>query len=335
MRGKKLLLICNAGVRSAAAALHLRERGVADAVSVRGGAQEYLSAVHGCSLGVLRYGDAATDAAIPAFHKSPMYEQWAAVGTFFGVKFIYSLIAAGIAIWLWRRREVDLSAIRWSMIIFFVGEACCFVNVVVFFEDSMLLEHLHSVGMVWSLGCAAYALLEGLDTRVIHFSDDSRCAAAGLCRLCAKHAEVGCGLRRLFLLLIPAMALTAALPLFSAYRVGVLHSYRHPIVHQFYELRYLPVVAIVLLAVCLVVLGLEERRSISRSKILFAAALGAMGFSFFRLVLVAAFVDNQVWFAAWEETTELLFVGVIAGVLILFARGLAVEEQPIENGKRT
>ncbi|MCX6926566.1 MAG: hypothetical protein NT154_25660 [Verrucomicrobia bacterium] len=68
-----------------------------------------------------------------------------------------------------------------------------------------------------------------------------------------------------------------------------------------------------------------ERRLVARSKILYSAALGAMGFSFFRLVLVASFTGSQVWFAVWEETTELLFIGLVGGVLMVFARGLLAQ----------
>jgi hypothetical protein len=241
-----------------------------------------------------------------------------------------------IVVWLWHRKEVDLSAIRWSMLFFFVGEAFCFLNVMVFFEDSMLLEHLHSVGMVLSLGYASYALFEGLDGRLIHFSDDSRCAATGLCRVCDKRIPTVCALRRLFLLLIPATALLAAIPLFSEFReavyntriLGILHSYRHPVIHQFYELRYLPLAALVLLTASFATLWLLERRSVTRAKILYSAALGAIGFSLFRLLLVASFIDDQVWFVVWEETSELVFVGLVGGVLMVFARGLLAQVPP-------
>ena len=336
LRGRPMLLMCPAGVSSAQAAMHLRRIGVADVFSVRGGMQEWIAAVPGCPSGVLLRSNPVIDANVPSLRPSPPYEQWAAVLTFLGVKFIYSILSAAIVVALWRRTEPDLAALRWSMIFFFIGEAFCFINVMAFAEHSFLLEHLHSVGMVLSLAYATYALLEGMDARLIHFSDEARCAATGLCRGCIKHAPVGCGLRRLFLLLIPATALTAAIPLFSSFRhtayntwiFGVLHSYRHPIIHQVYELRYLPITAIVLLCACFLVLLLCEQHPVPLSKILFSAAVGAMGFSFFRLVLVSAFVDNQVWFAAWEETTELLYIGVVGGVLIVFGRGL-LGPQPI------
>jgi rhodanese-related sulfurtransferase len=335
LRGQRLLLLCTGGIRSAQAAAHLQEIGV-DAVSVRGGAQQYLCAAPGCSKTVMLRRDPKTDAAIPAFRESPLHEQWAAVGSFFGIKAAYTLLALAIVVLLWGRKERDLSAIRWSMIFFFVGEGCCFVNVMFYFEDSMLLEHLHSVGMVLSVGFIAYGLLEGLDARVIHFSTDARCAMLGLCRGCDKYGDAGCALRKLFLLLIPATALLAVMPLCSDFRnvayntrvLGVLHSYRHPVVHQLYELRYLPLLAVLLLAACFTVLWLVERRPVVYSKILFSAALGAMGFSLLRLVLVAPFSDNQVWFAFWEETTELLYVGLAGAVLLFFQRGLLARQPP-------
>jgi len=338
LKGRKLLLVCNAGIQSAQAALHLQRIGV-DALSVRGGAQQYVSAVPGCSRSVLLRGDALHDVLIPAFRASPVYKQWAVVVAFFGIKAIYSVLSFAIVVWLWHRKEPDLSAIRWSMLCFFVGEAFCFLNVMVFFEDSMLLEHLHSVGMVLSLGCASYALFEGLDRRLIHFSDNSRCAVTGLCRVCDKRTPTVCALRRLFLLLIPATALLAAIPLFSDFReavyntriLGILHSYRHPVIHQVYELRYLPLAALVLLIASFATLWLLERRSVTRSKILYSAALGAMGFSLFRLLLVASFVDDQVWFVVWEETTEVMFVGLVGGVLMIFAHGLLAQGPPNES----
>jgi hypothetical protein len=45
-----------------------------------------------------------------------------------------------------------------------------------------------------------------------------------------------------------------------------------------------------------------------------------MTFSFFRLLLVAAFIDRQVWFAAWEETSELIYVLLAGSALFLFPR---------------
>ena len=264
------------------------------------------------------------------FRPSTPIEQFAAVATFFGVKLLYSAISAAAAILLFRRPDPDLRAIAWSMLFFFLGEACCFISVMVFHEKLLPLEHLHSLGMVLSLAFAAYATFELLDLRVLHYSDTRHCAAIALCRGCIKRGDPSCGLRQLFLFLIPATAAAATIPLFSNFRDTAYltqifrqpHIYSHPRIHQLYELRYLPLAAITLLAIAFFVLLFLERHPVPLTKILFSAALGAMGFSFLRLLLVATFIDNQVWFGAWEELTELLYVLLLTVPLLIFHRAI-------------
>lgn len=339
VRNRQMILVCNGGIQSAIASRHLRKIGIRNASSLRGGVQSYIAAVPGCSSSVLLRRDPEADKTIAAFRPSPLVEQWAAVLAFFGVKGVYTILAIWIVVLIWHKRDADLVALRWAMIFFTAGELCCFINVMAFFEDSMLLEHVHSAGMVLSLALAAYAFLEGMDTRVIHCSDDSRCSIAGMCSACIKYSDVICGLRRLFLFLIPTTAILAAIPLFSPFRMtvyntrilGLLHSYRHPVIHQLYEIRFLPAAALILLVGCFFVLLFFERRTMPISKILFSAAVGAIGFSYFRLFLVASFVDSQVWFAAWEEMTELLFIAIIGGTLLVFSRSLGLSAAAAED----
>jgi hypothetical protein len=273
-------------------------------------------------------------AATLPYRESPATEQWAVVLAFFGVKLLYTVLCAGLIAKLWQQRAADLVALRRSLIAFFIGEAFCFLNVMLFHDASVLMEHVHSVGMVLSLGFAVWAALEAIDQRILHFSDDRTCAMAGLCRQCSKHSDVPCGLRRLFLATIPMLALIAAMPLFSplrhtAYATTVLkarHVYQHAIPSQLYELRYLPSLAIVLLGICFIVLWRYERRQVPLSKILFSAALGATAFSFFRMILIASYVDHQVWFAVWEEMLELISIASIVAVLLVFRTSLLQEK---------
>ena len=270
---------------------------------------------------------------VPAFRESPVYEQVAIVATFFGVKFIYSLAAAAIVFILRQRREADLAALRWSMIAFFVGEAFCFVNVMVCHDQSLLMEHLHSVGMVMAIALGAYAFIEAIDHRIVHFSQAGRCAFSGLCPGCIKQAPVSCSLLRMFRWLLPMLAVLAAMPLFSSFRetayhtrvFGALHRYGHPLLHQLYELRYLPVLGMVLLLTCFLLALRVDRPESPRlrlAKVLLSAAIGAMAFSWFRLILVASCVDNQVWFASWEEVTELISIAMVGSLLFVFRRRL-------------
>ena len=350
LQGQSLVLVCPGGIQSSLAARHLASIGISQVHSLRGGLQAWIVEGQDPSY----------------FRPSPLLEQLAAVLTFFGVKFIYTLLAAALAVLLWRERATDLAALRRSMVAFFFGEAFCFVNVMFFRDQNIILEHFHSAGMVFSLALTVYALLEGLDARVIHFTSEERCAFQGLCQSCfkpsrhnnlksqelnrhkepqqnplngivnsdaaPKYSKVPCSLRRVFLLSIPACIATAALPIFAPFQhmayntriLGMVHGYRHPAIHQIYELRFLPWAAILLFLACQANLLGVERRYIPISKVLFAAASGAMAFSYFRLVLVAVFAQNQVWFAAWEETSELIFVAMACGLLWLFRRGLFV-----------
>jgi len=104
--------------------------------------------------------------------------------------------------------------------------------------------------------------------------------------------------------------------------LGSAYTCIHPVVHQIYEARYLPAMAALLFLVALGVLLRHERYPVPWSKMLFAAGMGALGFSYFRFGLLAAFHDHPVWFSAWEEITELLYIGTVAGMLWVFRRGL-------------
>lgn len=323
LRNRPLALLCQGGLRSARAAAHLRGVGV-DAVAVQGGMQGWTLA-H-----APRRGAALADVDRPFFRVTPPVEQFAAAATFFAVKLAYTLLAIAVAVALWRSRENALVATRRGMLVFAAGECACAWNVLVLGDRNVVLEHAHSVAMVVSAALVAHALLDGLDARLVHFSDDGRCAALPTCGVCFRHAAVGCGLRQSFLAALPALVVVAALPLFAPLRpqawntriFGAPFSYGHPVVHQVYELRVLPVIAIALLLACAAVLLFLERRPVPVAKLLLSAAVGAMSFSFLRLLLLAAFADDQVWFGAWEETTELLYVGLVASTLLAFERGL-------------
>jgi rhodanese-related sulfurtransferase len=331
-RDKELFLICDCGVSSAFAARELAATGVERVASVRGGMDAWTGAAQlDAGTGFNRL-QAAGGIVTPLPHRaSALYEQWAAVATGFGVKPTYMLLALALAVMLRRSRAPDLAALRWAFIFFFAGEAFCAINYGVFGDDSYLSEYLHSFGMVLCFGCTTYALFEGLDRRLIHHGDAEKpCAALALCRGCIKYVEAPCGLKRCFFVAIPAAAIMAFMPLAAVPRpgaylttiLGTPYLYSHPIVYQFFELRICPILGLALLAVSFAVLLCGRRDPVARAKFLFAAGTGYLGFGLFRLFLFAPFADNQVWFAFWEEVTELLFIAGAAAVLWFFRHGL-------------
>lgn len=333
-RGKRLLLICQSGILSSLATRHLRELGVFEGENVEGGMQMWVaSAQKPCTLGLCQLRAASGAVRDLPVRQSSLVEQWTAVVTGFAIKPFYTLLALLVIVLLWPQKATDLAALRWGLIAFFVGENFCAANYVIFAEQSVVMEYLHSYGMVVCFGMVVYALFEGIDQRLLHLSDpDSRCAAMGLCRRCMKHAQAPCGLKRLFLFLIPALMAIAPAPfcaefVLTSYNTSILgsfYNYSHAVVHQIFEVRYLPGVALLLLTVSWAILWAKPN-GMAWSKIFFAAGTGAMGFSLFRLVLLDVYRDNLVWFAAWEELTELLFVLGVAVVLWVFRESLLPE----------
>jgi hypothetical protein len=224
-----------------------------------------------------------------------------------------------------------------GVIIFWLGEASCAENYLFFKGRCELWEYLHNYGMSVGFAFVAYALLEGLDRRVIKYSPEKeRCAALNLCRACIKYADVPCGLRRLFHLLIPASILLAIMPLcvrpevisFNVTVLGTLANYSHLIPAQLYETWYCSWLAIVLLTVSWLVLGFKREDPVAVSKVLFAGAMGPLSFGLFRLFLYSVYRDELLWAAFWEEVTELVFVASVAFVLWVFRDSLLERRMP-------
>jgi phage shock protein E len=332
LRGKRLMLICESGILSGLATRHLQQIGATDALNVEGGMQIWVAtADRPCILGLcqIRTKSGAVEN-IPS-RPSSQLEQGIAVFTGFFVKPLYTVISLAIFLFLWRQSAPDLTALRWAMICFFVGENFCAANYLGCGDRSVLFEYLHSYGMVLCFGLTTYALLEGIDLRLLKLSNpESQCAALGLCRRCIKHADAPCGLRRVFQFLIPAMMTVSLAPLcadmvpnsYNTTIFGTFYNYSHPIVHQVFEVRYLPAAAFVLLGVSLLLLRPARPDAMLWPKIFFAAGIGAMGFSFFRLFLLDCYRDNLLWFASWEEFTEMLFILGVVLVLWTFRHSI-------------
>ena len=264
-----------------------------------------------------------------------VFEQWVVVISAFGVKPTYMVLSLIWIIWLWRRHARDLVALRWGLVFFLAGETACALNYVAFEGNSPVTDYLHSYGMAVGFSFITYAILEGMDIRLIKYSSaKDRCAALSLCRSCIKYAEVPCGLRRFFSFLIPALVLIALmLPCAAikpvAHRINILNSaqdFPAPLWAQVFEGRFCSWVAVGLLLISWGVLLFKRSEPVAAAKIFFAAAMGPLGFGLMRLFLRTAYREDLAWADIWEELTELLFVAGVGLVLWLF-RGALFKEQ--------
>lgn len=260
------------------------------------------------------------------------FEQSAVVATAFIIKPIYTILALIIVIVLWKRVELDLKALKWSMIFFFIGENFCAVNFL-FTEnhDVYLLEYFHSLGMVLSFGFAGFALIEGMDRYAIHFTEpDKKCSFTTFCRRCIKYEPVTCGLQSFLIFVGIAGALVALIPLSAELHVvsyntkiwGTLYNYNHPIIYQLFEFRYFPLLASGLFLAAALILWFGRHNPLHLSKLIFAAGVGPFGFSLFRFIVFHGYRTNLAWMDFWEEITEFIFILGVISVLWFFRRSL-------------
>jgi hypothetical protein len=309
-----------------------------EAYSVQGGMQAFGAGKElKCAACLLGSQKTETAAGLLPFRESTAFEQWTAVLTGFVVKPTYTLLSLLYVILLWRRKDPDLAALRGAMIAFFFGENFCAANYLFCQDGSYLLEYLHIFGMLLCFGLMVFALLEGIDRRLFKYSDpESACAAIGLCRGCIKYAEAPCGFQRIFLWMLPAFMVLCFMPLtanllplsYNTQILGTLYNYSHAVVHQIYEIRFLPFLALTMFAVSWCALKYFKHEPVAWSKAFFAAGAGALGFSLFRMILLHAYGENMTWFAAWEEITELIFILGTGIVLAIFWQGLSIITPP-------
>ena len=275
----------------------------------------------------------AAEAGAPTFRALPPFEQIILAGAVYPIKLAYMVLATAAVVLLWGQAAPTRAALRWSMIFFLLGETICWVNIIFFVEEHLLLEYLHSWGMVVCLGFLAFAALEALDSSVFHYSAPAaKCALVGVCRHCAKYADVPCALERLFKWTLPLGMWVALMPLtapiapvrYDTLVLNVPRTLSHSIAVQAYEMRYAPWAGLLLMgtAWALVLWRGRSNSALAVSKVLLSAGVGHLAFAFLRLAFFAFYRDNLVWFVFWEEFTELILVAGVLVVVWLFCPDL-------------
>lgn len=264
----------------------------------------------------------------------PVLDQTLVVITAFVLKPLYMLISL-VLVWLLRGyRSRELVALRWGLLAFFIGEAFCSINYLVFDDKSILSEFMHNYGMVVAFGFIGYALLEGVDRYIIQYSHPSRrCAFVGLCRGCVKSQNVSCVVRQIMLFVLVVLGLLAFIPLLAeiqeisyyTYIYDTLYNYTRLKPHLLFELRYCPLLALVMFMAAFLSVQISKSKQVTDlARIFLSAGIGALGFGVFRLFFNAAFSQNLSWAASWEEITEFILMTIIIYVLWLFRKPLNV-----------
>jgi rhodanese-related sulfurtransferase len=326
--GQTLFLICNSGVSSAAATLRLNQISRQEIYNVSGGIQAWVAEIGGLESSKFdKFQYASGETKQLPFRESTLFHQWVAVVAGFVVKPVYMLLSLVLIVFIREQKSFDLVLLKWGLTSFLLGEVACSVNYIIFKEQSLFYEYLHSLGMVLSFSLVGMAFFEGVDRRIIGYSDrDSRCSLITLCNGCIKHKDVPCGLKNVFELLALFFIVLTMIPLssvalpvsYNTVILGTFYNYSHAGIHQLYEIRTCPMFALVLFFLSWIALKSQWERSLLFSKIFLGFGIGHLGFSIFRLFLLSVYRNDMVWFVFWEEFTELMFMVGVGCVIWIF-----------------
>ena len=215
MQLKMVLVLSSSGMPSATATRELRNNNI-KAFNIKGGLNAWIADEEKNNTGITIFKSGSGKEIFLPFRIAPSHEQWLAVLTGYGVKPFYTLLSFILIIILWKKTEIEMKALKYAMIFFFLGENFCAANYLFFQHESYLFEYFHSLGMVLCFGFVVYALFEGMDKYVFHYIDrQKRCALLGLCVRCIKYEEVPCALKRTFIFLSFSASAVALMPLFA------------------------------------------------------------------------------------------------------------------------
>jgi len=330
-RASRIVVACSHGWDSQIAAATLMAHGYRDVYNLAGGMRRWRELGY-----TLRAGSGTVvDKGIlaPPVVEISLLTQVAMTVAAFVVKPAYIIMSALVVLMLWRKSSGDLVLIRNAMLVFFIGENACTLNYLVAANKSIRLEFLHGLGMVGMFFLLFWGLVRFFDERVLHYIEPGKtCAFQRLCRHCWKKEPVSCGLHRLALWLLPALAFVALIPVtmpLRPFRI-VMPVFLSEVVwlkdfwNIFLEFRLYPIIG----AVCFVIAFLWLRRGQSgllKSQLPFFLALGFTSYSFFRFALLLTFSENQAWADWWEESTEFIMVAMVVLLLVVFKNQLELE----------
>ncbi len=103
-----------------------------------------------------------------------------------------------------------------GLLMFFIGEAFCAVNYILYGLKSVSLELVHEFFMVFSFVFIGFAAMEYIDQHVFFASVEGKpCALLRVCKACPKtKTQEECNLKFLYKLLMLLFILLALFPLF-------------------------------------------------------------------------------------------------------------------------
>ena len=323
-REGRIIIVCVHGRQSQIAAATFMAYGYRNVCSLAGGTRRWHE--RGYPLQPASDTEVDSDLLAPPVVEISLLSQIAVTLASFVVKPDYILMSVVVILMLWREYSVELVLIRNAMLAFFIGENACTLNYLVASNNSAWLEVIHGLGMVGMFFLLFWGLVRLFDERVLYYNDsEKRCAFQRYCKHCWKKEPVICGLHRLALWLLPALAFVALIPVTMPLRPFkiVMPVFLSDVVwlkdfwNLFIEFRLYPILG----AFCFMIAFLYLRRGrdgLKKAQLPFFLALGFTSYSFFRFGLLLTFNENQGWADWWEESTEFIMIAMVLLFLAVF-----------------
>jgi len=238
---------------------------------------------------------------------------------------------------LWKAKDSGIKKIKYAMILFFIAEAFCGIQVYIYRHVVTWAELAHSFLSVPFSALLIFGMMEIFNTKVCHFSDASNpCLLRKFCIGCSKRHGQDCLFLPFILWMILLLALTASIPFFATDReprfypedytlpFPILNDYfdRHfsptlkswgiikdsyPVQQEMsivrvFERWIYPAIAIISFVAGFFVLYFTRNQIWAMYPV--SLGMGAAFYAFFKLILYTA-IDKALWACFWEETTEL------------------------------
>jgi rhodanese-related sulfurtransferase len=323
-----IVTVCEGGWQSQIAAASIMAHGYRNVYNLAGGNTGWVEM--GYPLQPAVSNNAEITNLKPPIIEISLLSQWVMTLAAFVIKPAYIVATFLLIVMLWRKRSRDLVLIRNAMVLFFIGENACSLNYLVASNSSIWLEFVHGLGMVGMFFLLIWGLVIFFDERVVHYLDPEKpCVFQRHCKLCWKKENIVCGLHRLAIYLLPALAFTALIPvtmplrpfriIMPVFLTDVL--WLKDFWNLFLEFRVYPILGT--LGFIISYLWLRKGRlALPKAQLPFFLALGFTVYSYFRFGLFLTFNENQAWADWWEESTEFILVALVMVLLMVFKNQL-------------
>lgn len=219
----------------------------------------------------------------------------------------------------WRMKQTSgMITMFWSTVFFLIGELACGIDIYLMQRMTLVNEGIHDIFMLISFAGYSYGFYIILLNRFGCFKTE--CKVYDNCELnpdvCEKYQQFGLYPIWLFIsgIILSIIPLFATQVLHQAslnagFGETVIGSYLYNRTFNLYVLQQIifPVSAILAFSINIVLYNIDRKMKPLLWKIS-CYGIGALGFVYFRLILINIFHPNVVYTAIGEEILELMFI---------------------------